>query len=246
MSKNQNYYEWDGQRYPRVTSILSKGIPKPGLIRWAGRFVAEGAVLQSDKWMDMDDAEAIEYLAGLPDARRNNSANLGSAIHAAADAVANDREYREQTPEAQKYVNGFFKFVEDFKPKFLFTEQPVFNRTHGYAGTLDAIVRIGRTNYVLDTKTGNRIYPEVALQLCAYKNAEFIGREGGEEIPLPPIKKGAVLHLGPNTYSLVEARVDDEIFEAFLSVKDVYYWSEGLSKVVLRSEIVPRGREVGR
>jgi hypothetical protein len=246
MTKQLNYHEWNGQRYPRVTSILSKGIPKPGLIRWAGRFVAEGAVLQADKWLDMSDVEAIEYLAGLPDRRRNSSANLGSAIHAAVDAVANDKEYEQQTDAAQQYVNGFFKFVEDFKPTFLLTEQPVFNRTHGYAGTLDAVVRIGRTNYVLDTKTGNRIYPEVALQLTAYKNAEFIGREGGEEVELPVIKKGAVLHLGPNTYSFIEARVDDEIFDAFLAVKDVYYWSEGLSKVALRSEIVPRGQRVER
>jgi hypothetical protein len=241
MSNQLNYYEWEGQRYPRVTSILSKGIPKPALIRWSAKLVAEGAVKQTDKWLDMSDDEAIAYLSGLPDARRNSSANLGSAIHAAVDAVANDKEYKEQSDTAQEYVNGFFKFVNDFKPKFLFTEQAVYNRTHGYAGTLDAIIRIGRTNYVLDTKTGNRIYPEVALQLVAYKNAEFIGRVGGEEIPLPPIKKGAVLHLGPNTYSLVEARVDDEIFDAFLSVKDVYYWSEGLSKLVLRSEIVPKG-----
>lgn len=241
MSKNLNYYEWQDQRFPRVTTILSKGIPKPGLIRWAGSFVAEGAVRDFPYWGGLDDDEAIEYLKGLPDRRRNNSANLGSAIHAAIDAVANEREMKEQTPEAQEYVNGFFKFVEDFKPKFLATEQPVFSRTHGYAGTLDAIVRIGRTNIILDTKTGNRVYPEVSLQLAAYKNADFMGRDGGEEAELPLIKKGAVLHLGPNTYSLIDVRVDDEIFDAFLSVKDVYYWSEGLSKVVLRSPILPKG-----
>lgn len=239
MPSNLSYYEWGGQRYPRVTTILSKGIPKPGLIKWAGRFVAEGAIRDFNHWSEMSDDEAFEYLSGLPDRRRNSSANLGSAIHAAIDAVANGKEYKEQTPQAQEYVNGFFKFVEDFKPKFLATEQSVFSKTHGYAGTLDAIIRIGRTNIILDTKTGNRIYPEVALQLAAYKNADFIGRvDSGEEIELPPIKKGAVLHLGPNTYSLVDVRVDEEVFEAFLSVKDVYYWSEGLSRTVLRKEIV--------
>lgn len=239
MAKNNtNYYEWQGQRYPRVTAILSKGIPKPGLIKWAGRFVAEGAIRDYPYWGGLDDDEAIAYLSGLPDTRRNSSANLGSAIHAAIDAVANDREYKEQTPQAQEYVNGFFKFVEDFRPKFILTEQSVFSKTHGYAGTLDAVVRIGRTTYILDTKTGSRIYPEVALQLAAYKNADFVGKpETGEEVPLPAIKKGLVLHLAPNTYSLVDVRVDEEVFDAFLSVKDVYYWGEGLSKVVIRNPI---------
>lgn len=243
MSNQLNYYEWDNTRFPRVTTILSKGIPKPGLIRWSGRFAAQAALDRIEEWAGLPNDEAVDLIAGTADAYRNTSANKGTSIHAVIDAYADGREYKEQTPEAQTYVNGFFKFVEDFKPTFLCTEQSVFNRTHGYAGTLDGIMRIGRTNYIFDTKTGNRIYPEVALQLAAYRNAEFIGRQGtGEELPLPPIRKGAVLHLGPNTYSLVEVRIDEEVFDAFLSVKDVYYWSEGLSKLVLREPITPKGK----
>jgi hypothetical protein len=237
-TKNGRYYEWNGERYPSVTTVLSKGIPKPGLIRWSARFVAEAAVKQFDEWEGMKENAAIEYLAGFPDRRRNSSANLGSTIHAAAEAISKGEPLREDIPEnAKPYLVGFEKFVTDFGPRYLYTETAVFNRTFGYAGTLDSIVRIGRTAWVLDTKTGNRIYPDTALQLAAYARCEFIGREGGEEVAMPPIKKGGILHLFPNGYSLVPVRIDDEVFDAFLAVKDVYYWSEELSKVVMREPL---------
>lgn len=231
---NGRYYEWNGEKYPSVTTILSKGIPKPGLIKWAGKFVAEGAVKQFDQWYDKTDSEAIDWLAGLPDRRRNSSANLGSVIHAAVDAVANDREMKPVSEEAQGYVNQFMRFVSDFKPKFLLTECAVFSRSHRYAGTLDIVARIGRNVWVLDTKTGNRVYPETALQLTAYANAEFVGREGGDEQALPTIRRGGILHLGPDSYQLIPARIDEEVFDAFLAVKDIFRWDFELSKLVLR------------
>lgn len=241
-TKNGRYYEWNGEKYPSVTTILSKGIPKPGLIKWSARFVAEAAVLQQDNWVDKSDGEAIEYLAGLPDNRRNSSASLGSSIHAAAEAVANGNEVREDFPEnAKPYITGFRKFVDDFKPTYLHTETAVFNRSERYAGTLDSVVRIGRTVWVLDTKTGNRVYPETALQLAAYARAEFIGKEGGEEVAMPTVKKGGVLHLFPNGYSLIPVRIDDEVFDSFLAVRDVHYWAEQLSKVVMREPLNAKG-----
>ncbi len=239
-TKDGRYYTWQDDKYTSVTTILSKGIPKPALIRWSAKFVAEGAVNQLDEWLDLPDTEAIAFLAGLPDKRRNSSANLGSTIHAAVDAVANGREMKVVSEEAGAYVTGFMQFVKDWKPKFLLTETAVFNRTHKYAGTLDIVCKIGRTTYIVDTKTGNRVYPEVALQLAAYKNGEFIGREGGEEVQLPEISKGAVLHLAPNSYTLIPTRVDDEVFETFLSVKDVFRWDYGLSKLVLREPMVKK------
>ena len=232
------YYEWQGEKFPSVTTILNKGIPKPALIRWASRLVATGAVERTEHWAGMSDEEAIAYLMGIPDEKRGSSANLGSVIHAAADSHSNEREHKPISEEAQGYVDGFIKFRTDWNPKYLLTEQAVFNRTHGYAGTLDSVVRIGRTIWVLDTKTGNRVYPEVALQLAAYSHAEFVGRDGGIEEPMPAIKKGGVVHLFPGGYSFIPVRIDDEVFDAFLSVKDVFHWGWGLSNLVLREPLV--------
>ena len=236
-ASGSRYYEWDGRQFPSVTTILSKGIPKPGLVKWASRLVATGAVERTEIWAGMPDDQAIEYLSKIPDEKRNTKANLGSVIHAAADSHSNEREHKEISPEAQEYMDGFTQFREDWNPKYLYTEQPVFNRTYGYAGTLDSIVRIGRTIWILDTKTGNRVYPEVALQLAAYSHAEFVGRDGGIEEPLPVIKKGGVVHLFPGGYSLIPVRIDDEVFDAFLSVKDVFHWDYGLSGTVLKEPL---------
>ena len=243
-TKTGRYYEWDNHRVPSVTTILSKGIPKPGLVPWASRLVAEAAIDRIEVWAGMPDDEAIAYLKGVPDEKRNTSAVLGNVIHAAADSHSNDREHKEISPEAQGYVNNFVNFREDWNPKYLYTEQAVFNLTHGYAGTLDSVARIGRTIWILDTKTGNRVYPEVALQLAAYANAEFVGKNDGTEEPMPLIKKGGVLHLLPEPtedfprgYRFIPVRIDEEVFEAFLSVKDVFHWGWGLSGTVLKEPL---------
>lgn len=231
------YYEWKGEKFPSVTTIMSKGIPKPGLIKWAAKIVAAGAVERVEVWAGMPDDAAIAYLSGIPDEKRNSSAVRGSIIHSAAEIHSNEGEAKVINPEEQAYLDGFIQFRNDWNPKYLLTEQAVFNRTYGYAGTLDSVVRIGRTVWCLDTKTGNRVYPEVALQLAAYSHAEFIGRDGDIEEPMPAIKKGGVVHLFPGGYSFIPVRIDDEVFEAFLSVKDVFHWDYGLSGTVLREPL---------
>jgi hypothetical protein len=233
------YYEWGEEKFPSVTTILSKAIAKPGLVGWAGRLVAEGAIRDYDYWTGLPDDEAFSYLSGLPNARRNTTANLGKTIHAAAEAYSKGEALvKTVSPEAQKYLVGFNQFLSDWSPKFLLTEQAVFNRTYGYAGTLDSLVKIGRTIWVLDTKTGTRVYPEVALQLAAYANAEFVGRNGGVEEPMPLVKKGGVIHLTPEGYNFLEVRIDSEVFDTFLSAKDMYHWSWGLGNAVIRGKKV--------
>jgi hypothetical protein len=236
-TNNGRYYEFGGQKFPSVTTILSKALAKPGLVPWASKMVAEGAIRDFDYWTGLDDEEAIGYLSGLPNARRNTSAVLGNVIHAAAESYSLTGELAKPvSDEAAAYLVGFNQFIVDHKPKFLLTEQAVFNRTYRYAGTLDSLVRIGRTVWILDTKTGNRVYPEVALQLAAYANAEFIGRDGGLEEPMPQAKKGGVLHLTPEGYHFIPVRIDSEVFDTFLSAIDMFNWSWGLSGAVLLPE----------
>lgn len=232
------YYVWDDQKFPSVTTILGKAIAKPGLVPWAAKMVAEGAIRDYDYWTALPDDEAVAYLSNLPNARRNSAANLGSSLHAAAEAYSKGEEpVKTPSDRAVPYLVGFNQFLVDFKPKFIATEQPIFNRTYKYAGTLDALVRIGRTTWILDTKTGNRVYPEVALQLAAYANAEFMGKANGEEEPLPPIKKGGVVHLTPNGYHFLPVRIDGEIFDTFLSAIDMFHWSWGLGNTVIKEEL---------
>ena len=42
-------YELDGEKVPGVTTILSKGVPKPALVDWAARMAADYAINHWDE-----------------------------------------------------------------------------------------------------------------------------------------------------------------------------------------------------
>jgi uncharacterized protein YecE (DUF72 family) len=139
----------------------------------------------------------------------------------------------EPDSEDAPYIRSFLNFINDWEPRYIETEASVFNREHGYAGTLDAIVEIDGKRYVMDYKTGKSVWPEVALQLAAYRYAEFIGRADGREDRLPHCNRGLVLHLRPDKYELVPVQVDGTVFDAFLSALDVHRWMKDVSKYVI-------------
>jgi hypothetical protein len=245
------YYEYKDQKYPSVTTILSRGIPKPGLIKWAGKMVAQAAVERLPEWIEKEDQEAIDWLAARPDERKNTAANLGTYLHAAVERISLGQEINKPADEVQaSYLRGFEQFVRDVGPKYLFTEFEIYNSEHGYAGSGDAIIRIGNTTWIIDTKTGTKVRPEVALQLSAYRRADFIliphkdktdGRKTVyEEVKVPKIRKSGVIHLFPDGYQFVEVRSDDEVFDVFLAAKQLYEWDSALSRVVIREVVAPK------
>src|SRR5690348_5762134 len=97
-------------------------------------------------------------------------------------------------PDLVPYMAGFQAFLDDFQPEYKAAEFTVYNREHRYAGTADAMAQIGDTLWLLDTKTGKDVYGEAALQLAAYRHAEFIGvAETGDELPMPKVDRCGVL-----------------------------------------------------
>jgi hypothetical protein len=93
---------------------------------------------------------------------------------------------------------------------------------------------MGDRRYLLDMKTGKGVYPEVALQLAAYRNAEFIGLADGSEAEMPDVDACAVLHLPEaGGYELVDVRADADVFRTFLYVREVFRWQNEASKSVI-------------
>src|SRR6187551_160646 len=80
-------YTWTDERYVSVTSIISGGIPK-FLLPWGAKLVAEAAYDRRDEWLPMGRDEAVMLLKSVPNLVRDKAANLGSAVHAAAEAHA--------------------------------------------------------------------------------------------------------------------------------------------------------------
>jgi hypothetical protein len=198
---------------------------------------------------------ALRWLKGAADRSRDAAAATGTEVHEKAEdlALTHAREATRLTlegvdvepwPEALSgYERSFRQWIEDFHPIILATEATVINRTQAYAGTLDTVVKIdlgprGMSNVIIDYKSGNRIYPEVALQLAALARGEFIAHPLGRiELPMPRIDHGAVLHLTPNGYDFKLVRIDQAIFEAFQFAREVYRFRKETASTVFIADL---------
>jgi hypothetical protein len=228
-------YTWAGREYPSVTAIISGGVPKPFLPRWAAKAAAEYAIGHLDHLRLLPPGQAVREVKQAPWAKRDMAADLGDQVHAAVEATATGRPRPDLPDHAAGYLAGFDRFVAQRKPVFLLAERTVYSRRYGYAGTFDAIATLpGLGVVLLDVKTGNRVYPEVCLQLAAYAAADFIGHpDGVTERPLPELHAGAVLHLQPGGYRLVPVPIGRAVLEAFLAALVVFRFTTDLAPNLL-------------
>jgi hypothetical protein len=237
---NRRYYDWRGERFWSVTTLTKGGLPEGyGLAKWKRYSVARGAVEAAQAGILMPMIErapraAIEYLAELPFQKQADAADLGTAIHDAIESRLLERPAPDPPEAALPYLAQFERFVERYQPEFLLSEASVYNRTHMYAGTLDSVVKIGGRLYVLDVKTGSGIYPEVALQLAAYRNAEFIGAPDDSEQPMfetEPV--GIGLHLQPDWFEPHRVDLRQDVFDVFLYCRETFRWDQVIARQVL-------------
>jgi hypothetical protein len=253
------YYQWGGEKFYSVTTVLKNSLPTPFLIGWAARCSAEYTVenlKQVYAVASKDKAGAIQLIKTAHVRMRDNAANIGRAVHrtvemwhtAGCPKMFHVEDVTLTNPNAvipAKEIGPFFaqflRFVKDFQPVITHCEGMIINRRQKYAGTLDLIADIpclGHSGLVLlDTKTGSGIYDEVALQLNAYARAEVIGLRTGEEVPMPPVAAAYALHIRPEEYALVPVQLSDEIFTSFLYCREVFRWVEIISKTALGPRI---------
>lgn len=238
-------YLWDGVEYPSVTTILGATMPKPALVGWAARTVAEYAVANQGAVSALlasgDERAAIDLLKGSPFRDRDRAADVGTRVHAVAEALANGVSVPVVGTDVEPFLPHFLRFMEDWRPEYVETEATVFNTKAGYAGTLDAIAVVGGHLTLLDTKTGKDVYPEVALQLAAYSDADcFIGRDDGETVDaLPRVTRYAVLHLRPDGYRLVPIMVDYEQRRMWRRLVENFRYLDGPAERVIGAEMRP-------
>jgi hypothetical protein len=207
--KPTHSYELDGVKVQGVTTLLSKGLPKPALPPWAAKSVAEYVADNPESVRQMLDTMGRESivgaLKGVPWDRRDEAAARGTDIHDLAERIIHGEEV--EVPEhLSGYVQGYVDWLDAWALEVHQTEMVVGRRpadgVPGYAGTFDADVTFGAGLYagkraLLDWKTSKGVYGENALQLAAYQNAHFYLDADKAEQPMPPYDLLGVVHITP-------------------------------------------------
>jgi hypothetical protein len=226
-----------GERVPSVTTIISGGVPKPALPRWAAKSAAEYAAKSWDTLAPLDADERVTLIKGAPWRESGRAADLGSLIHDAIDCWLSDAPLPDWPADAEGFMAGFTDFLSEREPHVVHTEGTIWNREHGYAGTFDLLAVINGRLTLIDHKTGKGVYPEVALQLSALAHGEVIVAPDGSEQPMPAVDLFGVLHLRPRSWALVPVTPTGVSFDAFLAAKQITEWTRDVAPGVLGARL---------
>lgn len=216
---------------------------------------------------------ALRWLKGAADRFRDDAAAKGSDVHNAAEAFVLDHaregiRWWVATGELPRWpdhiaakMGSLVRFLNEYRPIYLYTEARVFNRSRSYAGQGDAFLRVkvpddwtappwmsrpfvweleggdpGWITLCVDYKSGRDIYHEVTLQTAAYSHGEFIGGpDRMTELPVPRVDGTAVLHLTAKGYKFRLLRADERPFRVFLFAREIFAWGHEQSRVGTRT-----------
>jgi hypothetical protein len=202
-----------------VTTILSKGLPKPALVQWAANCAADLACDEWDELAELPLSERRKRLAKAPNAARDAAAVKGTRVHALADKLANGEEVA-VPEELAGHVEACVRFLDDFDVVTVHTERPVYHDSYLYAGTFDLIALVGGRTWLLDWKT-NKSGPfgDTAFQLAAYRNATHFEFAPGDVRPMPKVDECGVIWLRSDGYDLHPYHADSGVFRQFLYIQ---------------------------
>lgn len=168
-------YEIGGQFYRRVTTFCG-GIPKEWLGGWAAKMVAEYAVEHREAWAELPQADAVKLLKGAPWSKRDSAGDRGTAIHNTIEALVRGEPLPDNltTEDEVDCAIAAEAFMRRRGSKILACELTVFHPGIGYAGTLDLWEEDAEgVRWITDWKSSGSVYTEYAVQLAAYRNAQF-------------------------------------------------------------------------
>jgi hypothetical protein len=169
-----------------------------------------------------------------------------------------------------RMLDQFDGWLQRFTPSYQATEVVVYHPTYGYAGQADGFFTIDGVRLIIDYKTsrdgfdskGNAKtpYPEAALQLAAYRYAEFAAvwrprriekfrrryyllgdAERDRAVPVPEVDGGAVIHLTPDHCEIFPVRCDKTVHDSFLYVQEAARWTFEMSRDVIGLPMVNGG-----
>ncbi|OKI00155.1 hypothetical protein A6A06_23605 [Streptomyces sp. CB02923] len=234
---------------PGVTSIISMG-PKPFLPFWYARMTAELAVDSLPfvaQMAERDRQGAVDYLKGAARRYTKIRADVGSNAHDLFERMIRGEHVGAVHPDLGPYRIHFADFLTAVNPELVRAEDVAWSDEYEYAGSFDAVLRVwldedGKPTpdrsgaphlLIADWKTSKATYPDVALQMSAYANADRIIAPDGTSEPMPDFDGAAVLHITPDGWSFKPVNISAHVFSFFLALRRVFTWDRDVSKTVI-------------
>jgi hypothetical protein len=223
--KGHSYYV-DGQKFDGVTTLIKDGVPKPALVYWSARTVAEYVADNLDQvaaMAGMGRGSIVAALKEVPWTARDTAAAKGTEVHALAEKIVHGDEV-EVPDHLAGYVDSAVRFLDEWNIVPLEVEATVAHRRWRYAGTADLFavgVRPGTNEpirAVWDYKTAaSGIWPETALQLAAYQHAEvYVDSEGLEQdMASLGLTCSYGVWLRADGYDVIPIDTSEQVFKAF-------------------------------
>src|SRR5699024_8588123 len=151
---------------------------------------------------------------------RDDVGDLAAQMRSDQGSFAAEKDLQRLLDRADARLDGYGAFLEDYQPEFVEVEQTVVNHTVGYAGTTDAIVRLGNALLSADIKTSKKVRGDYALQGVAVTRAEQLIDDDGTLREMPELTGAFVIHLPEGGgYRAVPLRTGDAEFEVFCSLR---------------------------
>jgi hypothetical protein len=123
-------YELDGRKVDGVTTLLKDGLPKPALVGWGIKSVAEYVADNLDSVYGMQPMgrnAIVQALKQAPYSQRDEAANRGTDVHALAEKLIHGEEV--EVPDALRgHVDAYVKYLDEWKPEPVIVERPVGHR----------------------------------------------------------------------------------------------------------------------
>jgi hypothetical protein len=216
-------YTVNGAKLPGVTTILNSGIPKPAIVKWAARAASQEVLDYWDELAELPPSARAERVRTAPDRDRDAAAKRGTEVHALASRLAAGEVDVPVPDELEGHVDAYLAFADAWDPTELLVEATLANLRAGYCGTLDAIADMGGSRWLLDLKTTRSgVFSESALQLAAYRHAEWVVDTADVVVPMLEVDRCAVVWLkADRTYELVPVDAGGTSFRTFLYALEI-------------------------
>ena len=232
-------YIYQGVTYPGVTKVLGTLDKSGALMTWAARETAEAMLAIHDNpgidaMINMVGRDGLTKAAtSRANWRRDEAAQLGTAVHNLADELVNGRVLSVSTDTAHEYAKHYAGWWQRSGWTLRLSEavvcSPAVEGVHeGWGGTFDLLCydADGRT-VLADIKTGKGIYREAILQLAAYSMAKLVSPMGAAEVyPMPMVDRHVIVHVTREGVREVELSIGAREWHAWLACLDLYRWTE--------------------